>query len=64
MFLGYKKKKIIKNYRQILRPATLFGKWNLFKNAFYFNLKALFVLNIFKFLSCFLVSRKKASLER
>ena len=40
--------------RRTIRSDTIFGNWKPFKNgenAFYFTSKALFVLNIFKFLS-------------
>ena len=40
--------------RRTLRSETIFGNWKLFENdekCFYFTSEALFVLNIFKFLS-------------
>ena len=45
-----------------LKPETIFRDWELFKNdenAFYFTLKALLVLKIFKFLSWIFVHVEK-----
>ena len=42
-----------KHKRYTVRSETIFDNWKLFKNnknAFYFTLKALFVLKVFKFL--------------
>ena len=38
-------------FLELLLPFIRYFIWNLFKNAFYLTLKALFVLKIFKFLS-------------
>ena len=35
-----------------LRSETIFGSFKMMKNSFCFTLKALFVLKIFKYVSC------------
>ena len=40
----------IEDYIDHIRSETIFGNWKPFKNAFYFTLKALFVLKILEFL--------------